>query len=196
MKYQSTISPKMESLIHQDTVLFFDMDGTLVDTDYANYMAYKEAVETVTSLKFQILYREGVRIDRKLIKRMFSKLSHLEYEQVMQYKQKAYSKYLNRTILHEQVANVLRFYSTSNQNVLVTNSCQSRAFTTLKYHHIFKLFSDKICRVEVSKEKNKYDHAIKKLEVNPHNVIVFENELSEIQNAIHAGIPSDNIFNP
>ena len=26
-------------VIKKDTVLFFDMDGTLVDTDYANFLA-------------------------------------------------------------------------------------------------------------------------------------------------------------
>ena len=33
--------------INSDTVLFFDMDGTLIDTDFANFLSYQEAIKSV-----------------------------------------------------------------------------------------------------------------------------------------------------
>lgn len=37
----------LSSVISDDTVLFFDLDGTLIDTDYANYLAYEKAIQTI-----------------------------------------------------------------------------------------------------------------------------------------------------
>ena len=34
-------------IITTDKILFFDMDGTLVDTNLANFSAYKNAVDSV-----------------------------------------------------------------------------------------------------------------------------------------------------
>jgi len=34
----------IDALIQADSVLFFDMDGTLIDTDYANFLSYKKAI--------------------------------------------------------------------------------------------------------------------------------------------------------
>lgn len=33
--------------IDSNHILFFDLDGTLVHTDYSNYLAYKKALELV-----------------------------------------------------------------------------------------------------------------------------------------------------
>ena len=36
--------------IKADSILFFDLDGTLVDTDYANFLSYKKAIEFVKKM--------------------------------------------------------------------------------------------------------------------------------------------------
>ena len=34
----------MDTIINSETVLFFDMDGTIVDTDFANFLSYRDAI--------------------------------------------------------------------------------------------------------------------------------------------------------
>lgn len=41
-------------VIKKDTVLFFDMDGTLVDTDYANFLAYQQAISEIVESDLNI----------------------------------------------------------------------------------------------------------------------------------------------
>jgi len=42
--------------INSDTVLFFDMDGTLIDTDFANFLSYQEAIKSVIQSETEIQY--------------------------------------------------------------------------------------------------------------------------------------------
>ena len=48
-------------VIKKDTVLFFDMDGTLVDTDYANFLAYKQAISETVKFDFNVEYDSNFR---------------------------------------------------------------------------------------------------------------------------------------
>ena len=58
-----------------------------------------------------------------------------------------------------------------------------------KFSNIFfREFSDNDQKI------NKFQNAISKLGVPPNSVIVFENEISEINDAKNAGIPNDNIL--
>ena len=57
---------------------------------------------------------------------------------------------------------------------------------TLEYHGLFNMFSNYFFKQ--TQEKNKFKNAIQKLEISPKLVIAFENEDSEIANAIEANI--------
>lgn len=51
-------------MITPDKILFFDLDGTLIDTDYLNWVSYKEAYEYVNkkrNLEFNIAYEEATK---------------------------------------------------------------------------------------------------------------------------------------
>ena len=51
-------------VIKKDTVLFFDMDGTLVDTDYANFLAYQQAISEIVESDLNIEYDSNFRLNR------------------------------------------------------------------------------------------------------------------------------------
>ena len=42
--------------INSDTILFFDMDGTLIDTNFANFLSYQEAIQSVIQCKTEFKY--------------------------------------------------------------------------------------------------------------------------------------------
>ncbi len=50
-------------VIKKDTVLFFDMDGTLVDTDYANFLAYQQAISEIVESDLNIEYDSNFRLN-------------------------------------------------------------------------------------------------------------------------------------
>lgn len=93
--------------INKDTVLLFDMDGTLVDTDFANFLSYQKAIELVIGLDKEIQYNPNERFNRTTLKTALSNLTKTEYEKIIQQKDKNYKEHLSQTKLNKPVADIL-----------------------------------------------------------------------------------------
>jgi phosphoglycolate phosphatase-like HAD superfamily hydrolase len=166
------------------------MDGTLVDTNLANFLSYKKAINTVTKSNNNLTYNPDKRFNRSILKNSFPNLSEAEYEGIVQAKEEYYNDFLHETILNNKVADILYKYSKTNKTVLVTNCRKDRAMTTLKHFGLLMYFSSILCREFGDKDQkiNKFQNAISKLGVPPSLVIAFENEETEIEDAKNAGI--------
>jgi len=185
----------LDNKITADTVLFFDMDGTLVDTNLANFLSYKKAILSVTKFDHDLTYNSDKRFNRSSLKNAVPNLTEGEYERIIQEKEEYYNDFLNETKLNVEIADILFKYSKTNRTVLVTNCRKDRALTTLKHFGLDDKFSDIICREfgDIGEKINKFQNAILKLGVPPNFIIAFENEESEIADARKAGIT---IINP
>lgn len=183
--------------INSDTVLFFDMDGTLVDTNFANFLSYKEAIKSIIKTDEEIQYIPNERFNRSTLKKIIPNLSEDDLEKIIKQKERNYNKNINHTKLNKIITDVLIKYSKTNKTVLVTNCRKDRAILTLKYHKLFDEFSNILYRQisDNGNHINKYKNAIENLSLSAENIIVFENEKDEINDAILAGIPTRNIFN-
>jgi phosphoglycolate phosphatase-like HAD superfamily hydrolase len=186
----------IENKIAKDTILFFDMDGTLVDTNFANYLSYKKTIQSVTKNGIDLIYNPEQRFNRTELKRVIPNLSISEYEIIIEEKERCYNDFLSKTKLIKDTTDILFQYSKTNKTVLVTNCRENRVMETLKYHGLTDQFSNLFCRKhpEINTRINKYSNAIAKLNILPQSVIVFENEKIEIDDAIKAGIPNHNII--
>ena len=182
--------------INSDTVLFFDMDGTLIDTDFANFLSYQEAIKSVMQCETEIQYFPNERFNRTTLNRVVPNLTEERLVEIIKQKEINYKKHLSQTKLNKAVSDILIQYSKTNQTVLVTNCREDRAVLTLEYHKLidkfnhffFKEIDDKANRV------NKYKNALNNLSLSAQIVVAFENEKVEIEDAKLAGIPIDNII--
>lgn len=191
--YETQIS---ELKITDVTVLFFDLDGTLVDTNYANFLSYKKAIQSVTKTEHHLTFNPAKRFNRIILKNFVPNLSETQYERIIQEKEKCYKDFLHATKLIKPVADILLKYSKTNRTILVTNCRLIRAKETLEFHDLTNQF-DKFFFRKFSlngTQINKFENAISELGVSTELVIAFENEQTEIVDAIKAGIPDQNII--
>ena len=190
------VTKDIDAKITADTVLFFDMDGTLVDTDFANFLSYKRAIESVTKSKHDLTYNPDKRFNRSNLKIAVPNLNETEYENIIHEKEGYYNEFLTATKLNTAIANILSKYSKTNKTVLVTNCRKDRAIKILNFHGLMDKFSDSFFRQfsNTNGNINKFKYAIETLDISPKSVVVFENEKSEREDAISSGIPIDNIL--
>ncbi len=190
MKQSNKEIKGLDNKITTETVLFFDMDGTLIDTNFANFLSYKKAILSVTKSGHEITYNTEKRFNRSILKAYVPNLTEIEYEKIIREKEEYYIDFMHETKLNTVTVDILIKYSKTNKTVLVTNCRKDRAMTTLKHFGLVKYFSNILCRAFGDKDQkiNKFQNAISKLGVPPNLVIAFENEESEIEDAKIAGI--------
>lgn len=182
------------SKISHESVLLFDMDGTLVETDYANFLAYKNAIKTV--LGFDIEYENKIRFNRAYIKKALKGISFQEYNNILKLKENNYLRYLSKTKLIKNNCLVLNKYHSTHSTILITKSRKQRALATLKYHNLQSKFDHTLFAKDFILEsgKCKVKIAVESLNLDIDNILVFENDPQEFKDAIEQGIPTNNII--
>ena len=187
---------EINKTITAETVLFFDMDGTLIDTDYANYLSFRDAIQTILNPINAIRFNPNERFNRSILKREYPSLEDIMYQEIIHLKEKLYSENISQTKTISFVCDILAQFSKCNTTVLVTNCREERAVMTLNQHNLTNNFTHKFFRksIDIDFHINKFENALTCLKLNPKTVIVFENESFEIEEAIKAGIPIENII--
>lgn len=123
-------------------------------------------------------------------------LTDLQFKEVVKLKEEKFKDYLHETKLNNSVAEILRKHSKRNKTVLVTNCRRERALQTLTHHGLTNYISNFFFKqTETNGKINKFKNAMESMRIPPELIIVFENEISEIEDAILAGIPQNNIIN-
>lgn len=176
-------------------ILIFDLDGTLVNTDEANFFAYKEAVEEIKKIDLSSLYSKNERFTKSNLKKLMPTLSTQEYNDIIKIKNNVYTKYLKSTSINTHIFEILNKFSKTNKIILATNSDRKRADLVLKYHKLDNIFDCKFYKNDYIGENNKFKYILNLLKIDPNITIVFENDSSEVEMAKIAGIPNENIFN-
>jgi len=186
--------PKLN--IKENDILFFDMDGTLVDTDFANFLSYKKAIQSFIQTENEIEFNPNERFNCASLKIAVPNLTETEYEKIIKKKEENYKEHLSDTKLNKSVVEILLKYCKTNKTVLVTNCRKDRALMTLNYHKLTDKFSNIFFRntTDNGNRINKYKNAISSLSLSAQTVIVFENERPEIEDAILAGISINKIL--
>lgn len=182
-------------IITVDNVLFFDLDGTLVDTNMANFLAYNKAFKSVTNSTKDLPFNLSVRFNRSVLLNVVPDLTKETYEKIIREKELYYKEFLHKTKLIKENVNILLKYSKTNKCFLVTNCRKNRALQTLSYFELESKFNGIFCRENRDSEVkiNKFQRAISTLGIIPNIIIAFEDEKSEINDAFEAGIK---IINP
>ena len=188
-KVHNNIYACKDSLLYysKEIVLLIDLDGTLVDTNYANFLAYNYALKQV--LGSQLSFDKSRRFTREVLKETYPTIPSIDLEKIIKIKNEKYSDHLDKTRVNSALVMLLQKYHKTNNTVLVTKSHKRRAEETLSYHNLMGYFSNKI----FAQANNKYEEAINTLSLSISLVAIFEDDDLEIGNAVKIGIPKQNI---
>jgi beta-phosphoglucomutase len=195
MKETYITSTEFGVKIDENSFLFFDLDGTLVDTNFANYLSYMKAIRTVMQTDANIIYNPNERFDRVSLNKYFPNISIKELEKMVECKENNFEEHLAQTTIITKTSDLLLQYCTTNKTVLVTNCREKRATATLNFHGLLEKFNYMFFRQTAvdGRRINKFENALEILKIPPTSVVVFENEKSQIVDAIQAGISADKI---
>lgn len=169
--------------------ILVDLDGTLIETDLANNMAYKEALEVCACARDFIVDVNGPRITRADIKKIFGENERAE--NIIRTKESIFYKYLRHTSLITSTMTLLHRYIDANKKLIMVTNCKSkRATELLAHYHIDSLFYAKF----YNDCGNKYTKVLSKYSIPPQSVMLIENEEAQIRNAVMAGISIRNVI--
>jgi HAD superfamily hydrolase (TIGR01509 family) len=173
---------------------FFDLDGTLVDTYEADYLAYRQAIEDATGVdvpRAEFMKLRGKEIRAKLAI-LLPELTEQQIVAITERKKQVFPAHLNKTIPNEELIGFLRLLSRSGSLVvLVTTAKEGNALSVLQHHYLRSYFTHIVHGGEARNHKphpETYLIALEKTGLNPDQVIAFEDAQPGIDSAHAAGI--------
>jgi phosphoglycolate phosphatase-like HAD superfamily hydrolase len=184
----------INNIISKESILIFDLDGTLIETDEANLYAYKEAIKQVKKFELLSYCSTNMRFTSEELIQVFPMLDTKEHNEIINIKNSVYIKYLNKTSINMELFTIIHKFSKTNTIILATKANQKRADLILKYHNLEDFFDYKFYNQSYKGNSNKFEYILKCLKIDPKQSIIFENDKVEIESAKLVDIPEDNII--
>ena len=100
-----------------------DLDGTLIETDLANNMAYKEAIEVCAYENEVFIDVNGPRITRADITKIYGE--NEKAENIIRTKESIFYKYLPLTSLITSTMTLLHRYIDANKKLIMVTNCKT-----------------------------------------------------------------------
>ena len=170
-------------------ILVVDLDGTLVDTNQANLLAYQAATLEVTGKALPVQPIHCDRLTRNRLREVLDDLPTDLLGAIVQRKEVIYSRFLHVTELNTKL---YQFLQACQDKILVlaTNARQARAEQLLHQHQLSHLFAE--CYYHDEAQPNKFKQIFARFK--GREFIVFENEEAQAKLALAAGADPQNII--
>ena len=171
------------------SVLFFDMDGTIVKSDIANSLAYKKAIVEVFGEWPIVNELSNWRITRDTLRTIIPSLKMNDFDKIVELKESYYEQFLCELQLNNDILDIINKYQGLKLLVLVTNSSKKRAMAILEFYDLIDKFDFLVFQNNLdSLWENKYLKALAVALVDPEKVVCFDDDDIEIAKAQDAGI--------
>lgn len=173
--------------------IFFDLDGTLVDTHKSNYLAYNKAIN---EYGFDISYeefRKSIGHQARTFLPWFAPgLSDAGYEKIAARKAEIYRDTIRESVLNVGLVKHLHYLKKCHKIVLVTTAKKRNAMAALEQHGLSGYFDHMVTADDVEKSKPSpecYQLALKLCNIKPNEALAFEDSQPGMEAAEAAGIP-------
>lgn len=172
---------------------FFDLDGTLVNTYEADFLAYRDAIKEVAGINIEqadFARTHGQEMRQKL-ERLAPGIPEDQIAAIGASKKKHYPNYLHLTKPNAELVGFIKTLAEGHVTALVTTARQQNAMLVLEHHSLANHFREFVFGDEVDQAKphpEAYLKALEKTKLQPHEAIAFEDSSTGIESAAAAGI--------
>ncbi len=172
--------------------LLFDLDGTLIETNTANLLAYNLALASYGYEISEEAFLKTNGIDsRDFLARLFPDLSSADVECIRSAKSESYPEFFYLTKVNMKLLEIIDNNYGVRKMGIVTNGKEKNVLEILDYHNLADKFDIIITGNDVVKPKpdpEAYFLAVKKIGLKPCQLLAFEDSESGCQSAIAAKI--------
>ena len=173
--------------------LLFDLDGTLVDTREANYLAYRDAfAESGHELTVDVFATTWGRDSRDFIPDRLPGIGQGGVDTIRAAKSRLYADQLHRTTVNESLIAFLRLMSPTHRTALVSTAKSGNGRQILDVHGLTPLFDVVVWGDDVEKSKpdpEGYLRALELLGADAADALAFEDSETGRLAALAAGLP-------
>ena len=173
--------------------LLFDLDGTLVDTREANFLAYRDAFaesgHELTQATFETTWG---RDSRDFIPDLLPGIGQDGVDTIRSAKSRLYADQLHRTTVNEALIAFLRMMAPTHRTALVSTAKSGNGRQILDVHGLTPLFDVVVWGDEVEQSKphpEGYLRALELLGAETSSALAFEDSETGRQAALAAGLP-------
>ncbi len=173
--------------------MFFDLDGTLLDTRRANFAAYRVALSSVGEEFTPEQFKESWGKDaRDFLPDLYPELSLNQVGEVCELKAKIYGEFFEETTINLGLLDVIRTSKAAGiRTGLVTTAKKRSLKPLLEFHRILEIFDVIVSGDDVSQGKPDPEPYLKALSLTgcqSSNAVAFEDSEAGILSAERAGI--------
>ncbi len=173
-------------------IVVFDLDGTLIETDLANFLSYEAAINHIIGHCPPVQLDSTKRITRKILKEMLPTAQRTLIEDIVEHKERIYGQFLHTTSVNQSLLWLLEL-AQGKDVILATDCRRARAELVLSYHGLWEKFTRKyFC--DNDNPNSKYERIFADLDINSRQVVVFENDPLLVTAAIEAGADANSVF--
>lgn len=159
----------------------FDLDNTIIYTDYLNYESYKFALVEYLDHEALLKLPKNKRITREYIYTNFSYLglTDADYTKIINKKQNYFIKHIEKTSPNLKLIKFLNLQK-KEDCILWTSSNKERALSILEYYNLEDAFLTKIFSNKANIEKDILN-ITEKFCCDKKNLLIFEDDIKNIE---------------
>ncbi len=173
--------------------LLFDLDGTLVDTREANYLAYRDAfAESGHELTREQFATTWGKDSRDFVPELLPGIDAAAVDRIRSAKSRLYADQLHRTTANDALIAFLRMVAPSHRTALVSTAKSRNGRQILDTHGLTPLFDVVVWGDDVTRSKpdpEGYLRALELLDADPARSLAFEDSETGRTAALAAGLP-------
>ena len=169
-------------------LFIFDLDGTLVDTNMANFMSYKQSLSVVDYVLSYEMFEQCIigKHWKKFLPLLLNSNDTILIDKIHHQKIKLFKSFLTQIKLNLGLINLIKHLKGDGYISLATTASKINCYDILKYFQIINLFDHIVTGDDVKKTKphpDCYKICMDKFKAKKENTFIFEDSETGIKAA-------------